>query len=142
MWIAKETEAIDDGAIGGDAQAGTAWSRRFVWDSPITLPPGEMAGINRVVYAVIDDAWYASQPDHDTEDETGEYDVTNQTDYYLCADPEDVGGTEYDSAREYNYVGDMAYTLEDAEATAHRCANRAAPDDYTWNPEESPKLSF
>ena len=92
-WISVSDVAEDAGDIGGDVQAGAAWSKRFVrW----------MPSVGK--WAVINDAYYMRFSD-DIEDENSNESkidgVERQLEFMIVRDPNEAGDTEEWSDYEY-----------------------------------------
>ena len=105
----------DAGDVGGDVQAGPAFSRRFVY--------GPVAGR----YLVMTEYTYASdwrQVGDEREDETT-YAADEQTELLICTDLDDPGGTELDTRYEYGEGSMLGYeTIEEATEEARRMIGR------------------
>jgi hypothetical protein len=79
-WISVSDVVEDAGDVGGDRQAGPAWSRKFIrW----------MPSIGK--WGVINDAYYQAGEDHGG---TGGEFVDRQTEYMIVGDPDQPGDTE------------------------------------------------
>jgi hypothetical protein len=106
-WRLDGTGITDGGDVGGDIQAGNAWSVRYVRDDM----PGSL--ITETVYAV------------KTPSGRGHgYAYQIQTEFLICTDPADPGGTEVWS--DLTYEGSLLDypTLKAAGAEAWRVAER------------------
>lgn len=124
-WIAHGDVAEDAGSIGGDVQAGPAWSKRFDrW----------MPSIGK--WAVINDSYYVAAEDRvvGTED-AGEFEVAEshewvqrQLEILICRDPSDPGGTEEWS--DYTYETPEDPTRTDYDAYARELAGDSRAEDY------------
>lgn len=117
-WIQVSDVVEDAGDIGGDRQAGSAWSKRFIrW----------MPGIGK--WGVINDAYYQAGEDHDGSG--GEY-VDRQIEYMIVRDPDRPGDTEEWSGYFYEDVNtepaDVRNTPLDAYAKELAADSKAA--DY------------
>lgn len=100
------------GDVGGDIQAGDSYEVRFVRDDM----PGSLITVN--VYAV--EPHFVGEPG--PKGAGREYAIQTQTEYLVCADPSDPGGTEIWSEVEYeDWV--LAYeTLAEADQAARQSA--------------------
>ena len=123
-WHLDGKGIIDGGDVGGDIQVGTAWSVRYIRDDM----PGSLITVN--VYAV--------DHDNDNPDRRGEeFAIQTQTEFMVCADPSDPGGTEIWSDLDYE-DGVFAYeTLAEAETAAREAAENdnteAAASAQGWD---------
>lgn len=131
-WVEVYPHGVtDEGDIGGDIQAGTAWSRRFVQYVSATR-----------LWAVITDSYYLAECDHDEDQRETDADgsprceycglvkwIQNQTEYIICRDFRDPGGTEEWADYEYdNSAGDFDWQMTDEYARS--CAARLRVDAY------------
>jgi hypothetical protein len=132
-WVeARPHGVFDEGDIGGDIQAGTAWSRRFVRYVSTTG-----------LWAVITDSFYLAKCDHDEDQREVDCDgdprckycgpvswIQNQTEYVTCRDFTDPGSTEEGSSdTDYdNTSGDFDYQMTDD--FAKWCATRLRVDAH------------
>lgn len=124
MW--REIGTLDDrGDVGGDLQAGRAYSRRFARQ----LDGGEFAVIDIHYVAARDDEFTAGA-------RLNEFWVHLDVEYLLCTDPSRPGDTEMWS-NGYGYGGDRRQHVFRAAGEAERRAKRLAqairPRDITWN---------
>lgn len=102
---ASETqEPMDGGDVGGDAQQGTAWSRRCITRH------------DNGTFVVRDYYWYASRVGAE------DYCVVRQEQTTECTDVEDVGGSETDCNVTYHTEFPAFTTLDDADAYARQTA--------------------
>lgn len=124
MWQEYGSEWTDDGNPGGDWQVGKACSRRF--HNP------EIPGALVTVY------YYPGsyKSEDDDESETFELDVECQTEFMICKDIDDPGGTQEWCTYTYNKdVYDNAFdSVEKAEAAALSALRRFDPvRDIHWD---------
>ncbi len=114
-WREDEVGMLEDsGDVGGDFQAGPAFSRRFIF-GPVC---------DR--YMVIEEYAYAEALDVDEEDERhGGYGASEMTMISICTDLDDVGGSEIAADVEYGEGGYLVhFRIEDATAAAKRLMER------------------
>lgn len=127
-WHPDGTGVENAGDVGGDIQVGPAWSVRYVNDAkPRSL-------ITTSVYAV----------DHNNDDPERrgeEYAWQAETEFLVCTDPADPGGTELWSDLDYE-DGYFGYeTLPEAESEARKVAENLnteqAASAHKWDGEPS-----
>lgn len=112
-WIEDPQGLMDEGSIGGDIQAGPAWGRRFVrWMPTISK------------WALITDAFYRTEEEN--RDGTTTAGICNQTEFLVCTDPTDPGGTEGYSDYTYEDL-DIA---DDSNDDSKRLAMNLQATDY------------
>jgi hypothetical protein len=105
---------LPGGDVGGDAQLGESFSVRF-WHRD---HPGAMVGYR--YYAALD-----------LDDLTSVY-VERQTEYLVCTDPTDPGGSEVWSDCRYEAVERDLGTVEAATAAARQAAEAHLVCDEDW----------
>lgn len=110
-----EVEPGGDG-IGGDIQAGQAWSVRY--HNTDDRDADEHAVVTVYYYAV-------SQP-------TGEYGIECQEELTLCTDPFRPGDTEIWADARYTHEPDTYTDLADATKAARRFAERHRGTNVAW----------
>lgn len=120
-WI-PQGGVEDAGDIGGDIQAGTAHSRRFIrWIPSIGM------------WAVLNNSYYVAQgvePDSDGQETTW---VESQSETIICRDPSDPGGTEEWS--DYEYSGRRASSIRgELDAYAREQAEASSAEDFSDPP--------
>jgi len=129
-WQTQDPAVAPGGDVGGDYQAGEAWSVRLASD--------QVPGALITVY-VFAEAGRRRDPDMGDVPADGEYHVQVMTEYLTCTDISDPGGTEtwsdmvYDDAaspRTYN-DGDEA----DQAARKLAGAYAANPGRFGWDGE-------
>lgn len=108
-WRLDGTGIVDNGNVGGDIQAGPAWSVRYVRDDM----PGSL--ITETVYAV--DWKNATRPERGHN-----YAYQIQTEFLVCTDPSDPGGTEVWSDVHYEDSYLDGYMLAEAKREAREVA--------------------
>lgn len=152
-------DQYDDGTTGsvcGDYSLGAEPSNRAVWQ----VGPDRFVTVTETYFVTgrrDSDAWDLDPNDVDDalaavaawdetpeDDRTGDapepvrFSVDGQTEWILCTDPDDPGGTEITSDYEYD-AGSVLYyeTVESAEREARRLARAFDPADYSpeyWAP--------
>jgi hypothetical protein len=115
-WHTQEPAVGPGGDVGGDNQAGEAWTVRLLSDdAPLSM-------ITMYFFA-----------DRGPED----YGVTMMTEFLTCTDVSDPGGTETWSDYDYDYEADpLAYdTAEEADEAAKSLAGiwAANPGRHEWD---------
>ena len=137
-------ETDEQGITGGDRQTGATYSRRFRLDKL----DGTFAFVTFAAYATTEyreldsngistGAVSTDKPDDDDESFETFLDVEEQTEYLVCSDAEDLGGSEIWSEYAYDFPLHMApHCAEDAESSA-RSSVRSFEIGYidTWNGE-------
>jgi hypothetical protein len=120
-WTRAHPDVGVTGDCGGDVQASEAYNMR--WTQP--LPDGNTAVITRSFYAAVE---------YDDEDRTGPRHLTQQTEYLVCTDPTDPGGTEVWSDYRDERLGPLPQSerICDREARAAAAAARP-PSNIEWN---------
>lgn len=121
-WQVQDPAVAPGGDVGGDYQAGEAWSVRLASD--------QVPGALITVYAF-------AEALHDPDD--GRYRVQVMTEYLTCTDISDPGGTEtwsdyvYDGTADPRVYGDG----DEADAAARKLAEgyAASPDRFSWDGE-------
>lgn len=146
-WIEDPTGLIEDaGDVGGDAQVGPAFERRFVNpELEVYLTPGHprlpsTVGPDRH-YALVTVQTYAIRHDPTHDDgcvsvpcgcPEGELDVQECIEWLVCTDPDDPGGTEVwsDCAYEHGKLDGTVITggLEEANQAARERVEAWTPD--------------
>jgi hypothetical protein len=118
------------GDVGGDYQAGEAWSFRLT---------SEQAPLSLITVYVFAEALRVNHGDGD--EPSGEYGVTVMTEFLTCTDMSDPGGTETWSDCDYDYEADpIAYdSAEEADRAAKALAEIWAVhrDRFEWDGEPS-----
>jgi hypothetical protein len=141
--IAEEGEMGESwGSEGGDAQTGPTFSRRF----RINRGDGLFAFATASYYATteyreLDDrgeeTGKQSYEEDDFESFTTFYDVQCQTEFLVCSNPDDLGGTEINS--DYTYEDIEVYapsSHEDAvEASRRACLRESVGNYELWDGE-------
>jgi hypothetical protein len=110
----------DAGHVGGDVQVGPAYSRRFTF-GPVD---GSYAAVTAYLYV---------EAGNDNR-----FSATTQTEFVLCTDLEDVGGSEI--ARDYTYeVGHLTYdTAAEADVDARAAMLRQGLWTVSdWDPTDN-----
>jgi hypothetical protein len=113
-WQPDGTGVRPGGDVGGDRQATESYSIRY------TTPdrPGALV----TVY------FYGERTGR------GEYGVTMQTEWLVCADPTDPGGTEQWSEADYHDLSPEVITSRvEAERIAREHAESHTADEVTWD---------
>lgn len=135
-WNEIGTLIMDAGEIGGDVQTGPAHSRRF----QLALEDGTFANVTTYAYATTE----YRETDEDG-DETGKvsddgdsfetsvtvYGFTDQVEYLICRDPEDLGGTEINSDYTYDTETHML-TIETHEDAVNLSLEYAKAEDIEF----------
>lgn len=126
-WVLDGSGVVAAGTVGGDAQVGEAWSVRY---RAVGEPQDGL-------HAILTLSWYADGGSAQVNGEQPEeYGVTCCTEYLICEDPSDLGGTEEWSDLSYE-EGYLAYpTADEAEKQARLSAERAAlaaDSRLTWD---------
>jgi hypothetical protein len=141
--IVEEGEMGDFwGSEGGDAQTGPTFSRRF----RINREDGLFAFATASYYATteyreLDDkgeeTGNQSYDEDDFDSFTTFYDVQCQTEFLVCSDPDDLGGTEINS--DYIYENSEPYTMstheEAVEASRRACLRESVGNYELWDGE-------
>lgn len=118
-WQRTQPDVTRGGDVGGDIQVSAAWDAR--WQR--RLADGTTALVTRTFYAATDDP-FADRP-------RASY-LECQTEYLVCGDPRDPGGTEKWADYTYTRVPDASGRPDAAEA--RRAAQAAqAPTDREWS---------
>lgn len=121
-WKPDGTGVQSAGDIGGDIQRGETYSVRFVRPDK----PGSL-------YTV---TFYAVEYDHQC---PGEFVVQEQTEWMVCEDPRDPGGTEIWSDMQTRDISEHVwYTQAEAEKEAREFAEaelRPGSSDIGWDGE-------
>ena len=117
-WAEIGTIDHNAGDVGGDLQAGPAHSRQFFLKREDDL------------YSVVTGYAFA-----DFNETTGAWDVCEMTEFIVCSDLEDIGGTEVDSNYTYEYPLYLAVgNGEEANRAAEKCAEGMSAFIYEyWN---------
>jgi hypothetical protein len=118
-WQPDGTGIVSNGDCGGDIQRGDSYSVRYRHPQ---LP-----------HAVITRSAYAAE---DTDRNPGEFFVQVETEWIVCTDPADPGGTETWSDTSYDDEEDRSWdTAEEAEADARRVAAELLQDagSHSWD---------
>jgi len=145
-WKEIGTLIADAGDIGGDPQSGPSYSRRF----QLEREDGLFANITTYAYAttehreVDDDGFETGEVSYEEDPDyilyNTYYGFTDQVEYLICTDPEDLGGTEVNSDYTYNedtHVLTIA-TREDADQLARKSAEAENVEWYAgWNGDMS-----
>lgn len=117
-WTPDGTGVVDGGQVAGD-QIGLSYSVRYIRPDL----PGSMITIT----------WFVVQK------LPGHFDIERETEWLVCRDPADPGGTEIWSDTEYDDVPTLGFgTLAAAEAEARRHAEdglHTAAEYDTWDGE-------
>lgn len=114
-WQQDGSGVVDGGDIGGDIQAGNSYSIRYVRQDL----PGSLITVT----------FYPVQYDGS---EPGEWSIQRQTEWLVCEDPADPGGTEIWSDGDYQDVACVdADSVEVAEWEARDLATAALGDGWT-----------
>jgi hypothetical protein len=130
----------DAGDVGGDVQAGPAISRRFQKQ----LADGNWAVVTEYAFASLQDGEEGKpvRPEgapwggDELENSYRQYDVTNMTEFLVCRDPEDAGGTEVWSDYTYDYPSATGFNTETAATEwATGFIKRLTTDLYPWDGE-------
>lgn len=114
-WREDDLGMLEDaGDVGGDLQAGPAFSRRFIF------------GPVEDNYMVIEEYAYAEELDVDEDDDRhGGFGASEMAMFTICTDLEDVGGSEVASDVHYGEGGYLVHdTVEKATAEARRLMER------------------
>lgn len=134
-WTAQDIQPMEDGTFGGD---GASWAYSARW-----VKKNEDG-----TYSVISTYWYPvdlrerlPQSSLDWYDETWGsdtllWDVENMTEYIVCTDPEDVGGTEIWSDAEYDdEILDVPKFTENRARTVcyDKCMDEIRNFDHYYN---------
>jgi hypothetical protein len=124
-WTIQEPAVSAGGDVGGDYQAGEAWSVR------LTSPDVHGALITVYVFA---EALRVNRGHGEVA--SGEYGVMVMTEYLTCTDMDDPGGTETWSDYKYDNTADpLAYPIgADADTAARALAGLYArhPERFSW----------
>lgn len=123
-WKADGSGVMSDGSVGGDIQAGEAWSVRFVPAFEQPNADGEYAVVTEYWYATDDwsgnrDRWIQDIEPQGNDDEiehrwNHRFGVQCMIEFVLCKDLDDIGSTEVWS--DYQYYDDaLYYSLERAQ---------------------------
>lgn len=122
---APDNPDLPAGDIGGDHQVSDAWERQFA----VELPGGTFAIVS-VAHYVEDDTLDESLAEATKQGRR----LTRQTEYLVCTDLNDPGGTELNADYRYNTVEDAETTEEAAKAatTAVTPEEITWPDDLAW----------
>ena len=116
-WQRCLPEVCQAGDVGGDVQVSDAWEAR--WQRQ--LPDGHTARVTRAYYVAADQVdGTADGPVH----------LECQTEYLVCTDVSDPGGTEVWG--DYTYATVPLPTRPDAEAARRAVAAAGEPTDAEW----------
>jgi hypothetical protein len=121
-WQAQDPAVCAGGDVGGDYQAGEAWSVR--------LASSQVPGALITVYAFAE-ACRRHDPDMGDVPADGEYTVQVMIEYLTCTDVTDPGGTETWSDMVYDSAADTQVYSDGDEADA---AARKLAEAYAANP--------
>lgn len=116
-WIEVGTISLDDGSPGGDKQIGPASSRRF----QLAVEDGTFAVVTVYSYATREER-NVDEEGNPTDEPVPYLDVEEQTEFIICTDPDDPGGTEIWSEYEYDYPMYLA-PKDEEELLARAVAN-------------------
>ena len=140
-WAEIGTLIEDAGEIGGDVQTGPARSRRF----QLALEDGTFANVTTYAYATTeyretdengDETGKVSDDSDSFETSVTVYGFTDQVEYLVSHESDDIGGTEINSDYTYNVETHMLTieTHEDADALALEYAKAEDIEFYSyWN---------
>jgi hypothetical protein len=112
------------GCEGGDAQASDTYSRRFARQ------------LDSGLWSVITETYYVIDPREMFGPHVGRgWDIENQTEFIICRDLDDVGGTEVTSDYQTEHpLYTFVRTKRDAVKTARTMAENTTPGYYAhWN---------
>jgi hypothetical protein len=113
-WQPDGTGVQPGGDVGGDRQATASYSVRYMTPDR----PGALVTIY----------FYGERVGR------GEYGVTMQTEWLVCAAPGDPGGTEQWSEADYHDLAPYVITSRaDADRIAREHANTHAAEEVTWD---------
>lgn len=138
QWQCLDIEPFDGGASCGDWQVFEDISVRYrpTWELMVSTTPDGLYGVITETYYVEDERAYASWQER--EELPPRFVVGCRTEYMVCTDPLDPGGTEVDCWYEYQdpsmsktHVSEF-HALAEAWAAAHQ----AITDDgstFEWN---------
>jgi len=112
-WQRSEPTVAPAGDCGGDVQVSDAWSARWRHE----LSDGATALVTRAFYIA------SASPDGD-----GPHHLECQTEYLVCTDPAEPGGTEQWS----DYVYERRGPATGDEDVRQAAADAEAPTDAEW----------
>jgi hypothetical protein len=114
VWDQRGGGAVPGGDVGGDSQASEAFSVRFHHRDI----PGVM--VTYCYYAAVDT------------DDPAAISVERQTEYLVCIDPDDPGGTEVWSAYRWAVLQDGFATVQAATNAALQAAQAHQECEESW----------
>jgi hypothetical protein len=125
-WTVQAPAVTEGGDVGGDYQAGEAWSVRLA----SAQVPGAMINLYAFAEALRVNHGMGEVP-------SGEYCVQVMTEYLTCTDTADPGGTETWSDMVYATRPDVYATTGDADRDARKLAEAYAahPEAFGWDGE-------
>ncbi len=114
-WVRVPPAAGRGGDVGGDAQVGDSWCAQ--WRRP--LPDDLWALVTRYFYPAVPYLSESVEPEY----------MEMQTEYLVCRDPADPGGTELNSEGVYT----PGWSQRTDDVSVQQAAEQAqAPDDAEW----------
>ncbi|MBD0733991.1 hypothetical protein [Streptomyces sp. CBMA29] len=130
-WAEKDSIFIDAGDVGGDAQAGRSYNRR--WWRPAA--DDAFAVIDVYVYPALVE-WVEPEPD------PARLVVGVQISYTVCTDLDDPGGTEVTSDMIHASVGAETASLESADQAARQLLETVDPARLGWCDHHRHKVTY
>lgn len=132
-WVPDELGVVREGGgpIGGDVQVSDQWSVRFL--------PTDQPADGR--FAMVTSYWFVDNYDDDTlpvefdDQESKTYGIQNVTEFLICTDLDNPGGTEVWSDYQYDTDDPRSFdTIEAAEQAAETAArSELSMNGITWD---------
>jgi hypothetical protein len=110
------------GFVGGDNQAAQSHSLRWL---PVSEPDDGL-------HAMVTEYWYAELVDAPDDERDGMYGVTCMTEFMVCTDPDDPGGSEVSCDYDYYEEALLHSRLEDADRQAKVRADGIRDSRYSF----------
>lgn len=128
-WARDGSEVVPNGDVGGDVQVGGSWAVRFRPD--VEPVPG--------LHAMVTESFFASDLGIDDGQELPadhldhvRFTVTCYTEWLVCSDPGDPGGTEVWSDAVFADLDLRCSDLDAADQEAWQYAATSLAEDVVW----------